>query len=80
LGTWSKIIHHCISRCRAGRLTLLKVDTTPALQHLPSKVKKIEYCDEYEGETYRCNGVSACGDFSPSSSASLATACRPHKS
>jgi len=25
---------------------LLKVDTAPALQHLPSKVKKIEYCDE----------------------------------
>jgi hypothetical protein len=24
----------------------LKVDTTPTLQHLPSKVKQIEYCDE----------------------------------
>jgi hypothetical protein len=24
----------------------LKVDTTPALQHLPLKVKKNEYCDE----------------------------------
>jgi hypothetical protein len=28
------------------RLTLLKVDTTPALQHLPSKLKNTEYCDE----------------------------------
>jgi hypothetical protein len=26
--------------------SFLKVDTTPALQHLPSKVKKIEYGDE----------------------------------
>jgi len=34
------------SRPSPRRLTLLKVDTTPALQHLPSKVKNIEYCDE----------------------------------
>jgi hypothetical protein len=27
-------------------LTLLKVDTVPALQHLTSKLKEIEYCDE----------------------------------
>jgi hypothetical protein len=27
-------------------LTLLKVDTTPALQHLTSKIKEIEYSDE----------------------------------
>jgi hypothetical protein len=26
--------------------SFLKVDTTPAVRHLPSKVKKIEYCDE----------------------------------
>ena len=27
-------------------LTLLKVDTAPAVQHLTSKLKEIEYCDE----------------------------------
>ena len=45
LGAWSKIIHYCVSAA-GRRLSFLKVDTTPALQHLPSKVKKIEYCDE----------------------------------
>src|SRR5258708_40106106 len=45
LGAWSKIIHYCVSEA-GRRLTLLKVDTTPALQHLPSKVKTIEYSDE----------------------------------
>src|SRR6478736_5266781 len=39
LGAWSKIIHYCVSEA-GRRLSLLKVDTTPALQHLPSKVKK----------------------------------------
>jgi len=33
-------------RSRARCLTLSKVDATPAVQHLPSKVKNIEYCDE----------------------------------
>src|SRR5271166_3571984 len=42
LGAWSKIIHYCVSDA-GRRLSLLKVDTAPALQHLPSKVKKIEY-------------------------------------
>jgi hypothetical protein len=45
LSAWSKIIHYYVSEA-GRRLTLSKVDTTPALQHLPSKVKKIEYCDE----------------------------------
>src|ERR1700716_3067138 len=45
LSAWRKITHHCVFEA-APRLTLLKVDTTPALQHLPSKVKNIEYCDE----------------------------------
>jgi hypothetical protein len=45
LGARSKIIHYCVSEAWR-RLSLLKVDTTPALEHLPSKVKKIEYCDE----------------------------------
>jgi hypothetical protein len=45
LGAWSKIIHYCVSEA-GRRLSFLKVDTTPALQHLLSKVKKIEYCDE----------------------------------
>jgi Tn3 transposase DDE domain len=31
----SKIIHYCVSEA-GRRLSLLKVDTTPALQHLPS--------------------------------------------
>ena len=46
LGTWSKIIHHCVSDAGPARLDLLKVDTTPALRYLPSKVKKIEYYGE----------------------------------
>ena len=44
LGTWSEIIHHCVPL--PGPLTLLKVDTTSAFQHLTSKPKEIEYCDE----------------------------------
>jgi hypothetical protein len=39
-------------RSRVRRLTLLKVDTTPALQHLPSKVKNIEYCDEQQSRFF----------------------------
>jgi len=46
LGTWSKIAHLLRFRRRARRLNWLKVDTTPALQHLPSKVKTIEHYDE----------------------------------
>src|SRR5438105_1589877 len=42
LGTWSKIVHYFVSEA-GRRLSLLKVDTTPALEHLPSKIKKIEY-------------------------------------
>jgi hypothetical protein len=38
LGTRSKIIHHL--RAAAGLLTLLKVDTTTAFQHLTSKPNK----------------------------------------
>src|SRR6516165_6034516 len=42
LGAWSKIIHYCVFEAgrRLSCLSLLKVDTTLALQHLPSKVKK----------------------------------------
>ena len=43
LETWRKIIHYCASD-RACRLSSLKVG--PAVQLLPLKVKKIEYCDE----------------------------------
>jgi len=39
-----KIIHHCVPLL--GPLTLLKVDTTSAFQHLTSKPKEIECCDE----------------------------------
>jgi hypothetical protein len=39
LGARSKIIHYCVSEA-GRRLSLLKVDTTPAFQYLPSKVKK----------------------------------------
>jgi len=40
LGTWSKIIHHCVPL--PGPQTLLKVDPT-AFQHLTSKPEEIEY-------------------------------------
>src|ERR1700738_5346469 len=46
LGTRSKIIHHSVPL--PGPLTLLKVDTTSAFQHLTSKAKEIEWCDEYQ--------------------------------
>ena len=42
LGTRSKIIHHRVPLL--GPLTLLKVDTTSAFQHLTSKPKEIECC------------------------------------
>src|ERR1700674_2608246 len=51
LGTRSKIIHHCVSL--PGPLTLLKVDTTSAFQHLTSKPKEIECCDEYQSSVLR---------------------------
>jgi hypothetical protein len=51
LGTWSKIIHHCLPL--PGPLTLLKVDTTSAFRHLTSKPKEIEYCDEYQSSLLR---------------------------
>src|ERR1700752_771852 len=47
LGARSKIIHYCVSEA-GRRLSLLKVDTTPALQHLTSKPKEIECRDEYQ--------------------------------
>jgi len=37
----------------SGSLTLLKVDTTSAFQHLTSKLKEIEYCDEYQSTLLR---------------------------
>ena len=37
----------------SGSLTLLKVDTTSAFQHLTSKLKEIEYCDEYQSSLLR---------------------------
>ena len=46
LGAWRKIIHHCVPLL--GPLTLLKVDTTSAFQHLTSKSKEIECYDEYQ--------------------------------
>jgi hypothetical protein len=51
LGTRSKIIHHCVPL--PGPLTLLKVDATSASQHLTSKSKEIEYCDEYQSSVLR---------------------------
>jgi hypothetical protein len=51
LRTWSKIIRHCVPL--PGPLTLLKVDTTSAFQHLTSKPKEIEYCDEYQSSLLR---------------------------
>src|ERR1700675_1617990 len=55
LRTWSKIIRHCVPL--PGPLTLLKVDTTSAFQHLTSKPKEIEYCDEYQSSLLR-SGIS----------------------
>ena len=45
LDAWSKLFIIVFPK-RARRLSLLKVHTTPGLQHLPSNPKKIEYCDE----------------------------------
>jgi hypothetical protein len=39
----------------SGSLTLLKVDTTSAFQKLTSKLKEIEYCDEYQSSLLRWN-------------------------
>jgi len=50
-GTWSKIIHHCVPL--PGPLTLLKVDTTSAFEHLTAKPKEIECCDEYQSSVLR---------------------------
>jgi len=47
LGTWSKIIHECISDAGARRLTFWKVDPTSAFLQLTSKPEEIEYCYEY---------------------------------
>jgi hypothetical protein len=44
LGTWSKIIHECISDAGARRLTFWKVDPTSAFLQLTSKPEEIEYC------------------------------------
>src|SRR6516165_5611353 len=51
LGAWSKIIHHRVALL--GPLSLLKVDTTSAFQHLTSKPKEIECCDEYQSSMLR---------------------------
>jgi hypothetical protein len=51
LGTRSKIIHHCVSL--PGPLTWLNVDTPSAFEHLTSKPKEIEYCDEYPSSVLR---------------------------
>src|ERR1700692_2898431 len=47
LGTWSKVIHHYVPDAGTRHLTLLKADTKPALRHLTSKLKEIEYCSEH---------------------------------
>jgi hypothetical protein len=47
LGTWSEIIHECISDAGARCLTFLKVDPTSAFLQLTSKPEEIEYCYEY---------------------------------
>ena len=57
LGTWRKIIHHCVPL--PGPLTLLKVDTTSSFQHLTSKPKEIEYCDEYQSSVLRAGNLTA---------------------
>jgi hypothetical protein len=36
-----------------GPLTLLKVDTTSAFEHLTAKPKEIECCDEYQSSVLR---------------------------
>jgi hypothetical protein len=46
LGTRSKIIHHCVPL--PGPLTLLKVDTTSAFQHLTAKPREIECCAPFK--------------------------------
>jgi hypothetical protein len=51
LGAWRKIIHYCVPL--PGPLTLLKVDTTSAFQHLTSKPKEIECCDKYQSSLLR---------------------------
>jgi len=51
LGARSKIIHHCVPL--PGPLTLLKVDTTSAFEHLTAKPKEIECCDEYQSSVLR---------------------------
>jgi hypothetical protein len=51
LGTRSKIIHHCVPL--PGPLTWLNVDTPSAFEHLTSKPKEIEYCDEYQSSVLR---------------------------
>jgi hypothetical protein len=51
LGTLSIIIHHCVPL--PGPLTVLKVDTTSAFQHLTSKPKEIECCDKYQSSVLR---------------------------
>ena len=57
LGTRSKIIHHCVPL--PGPLTLLKVDTTSSFQHLTSKPKEIEYCNEYQSSLLRAGNLTA---------------------
>jgi len=42
-----------------GPLTLSKVDTTSAFQHLTSKPKEIEYCDEYQSSLLRAGNLTA---------------------
>jgi hypothetical protein len=54
-----------------GPLTLLKVDTTSAFQHLTSKPKEIEYCDEYQSSLLRGGNLTAEPEvnYSPKGSA-----------
>ena len=52
LGTWSKIIHHCVPDAGTRRMTLLKVATTSADHHLTSKLKEIEYCYEHQSSFF----------------------------
>src|SRR5271157_1255408 len=47
LGTWSKIIHECISDAGARRLIFWKVDPTSAFLQLTSNPEEVEYCYEY---------------------------------
>src|SRR5260370_29086351 len=57
LRTWSKIIHYCVPL--PDPLTLLKVDTTSSFQHLTSKPKEIEYCNEYQSSVLRAGNLTA---------------------